>query len=129
MLPSRILDEKMMNLLRQGKSLFHISTAGHEPAQVGTALCFKLDYKWCYPYHRDQASILTWGVTCYELLLFFLGCIQDMSAAGRQTLQHYGHAALRMVSQSSSSGTLRFASHSSSDDQRKYRNGCFVERI
>lgn len=105
MLTSRLLDEKMMNLLRQGKSYFHIGAAGHEAAQVGAALAFQPGYDWCYPYYRDQAFVLTWGVTAAELLLLSLGRAQDPSSGGRQMPQHYGHKTLRVVSQSSPTGT------------------------
>lgn len=104
-LTSRLLDEKMMNLLRQGKSYFHIGAAGHEAAQVGAALAFEPGHDWCYPYYRDQAFVLTWGATITDLLLLFLGRAHDPSSGGRQMPQHYGHQALRIVSQSSPTGT------------------------
>jgi 2-oxoisovalerate dehydrogenase E1 component len=95
----------MMNLLRQGKSYFHIGAAGHEAAQVGAALAFEPGHDWCYPYYRDQAFVLTWGATITDLLLLFLGRAHDPSSGGRQMPQHYGHQALRIVSQSSPTGT------------------------
>jgi len=63
MLLSRSLDDKMLILLRQGKSYFHIGAAGHEAAQVAAALAFNPGSDWAYPYYRDQAFVLKWGVT------------------------------------------------------------------
>ena len=105
MLTSRRLDEKMLVLLRQGKSFFHIGAAGHEAAQVGAAMAFKPGYDWSYPYYRDQAFVLQWGVTPKEILLNFLARADDPSSGGRQLPQHYGHKDLRIVSQSSPTGT------------------------
>ena len=105
MLTSRFLDEKMLTMIRQGKSFFHIGAAGHEAAQVAAALAFKPGVDWAYPYYRDQAFVLQWGVQPFEILLNFLARKDDPSSGGRQMPQHYGHKALRIVSQSSPTGT------------------------
>lgn len=105
MLTSRTLDEKMLNLLRQGRSFFHIGAAGHEAAQIGAALALRPGYDWAFPYYRDQAFVLTWGVTPAEILMNFLARRDDPSSGGRQLPQHYGHDAYRIVSQSSPTGT------------------------
>ncbi len=105
MLLSRSLDDKMLILLRQGKSFFHIGAAGHEAAQVAAALALNPGSDWAYPYYRDQAFVLKWGVTPKEILLNFLARNDDPSSGGRQMPQHYGHAKLRIVTQSSPTGT------------------------
>ena len=105
MATARRLDERMLSLLRQGKSFFHIGCAGHEAAQVGAALAFRAGRDWFYPYYRDLALNLTLGVTPEEILLNFLAKEEDPSSCGRQMPQHYGHKALRIVSQSSPTGT------------------------
>ena len=105
MLTSRTLDEKMLILLRQGKSFFHIGAAGHEAAQIGAGLALTPGVDWAFPYYRDLAFMLSWGTTPLEILLNFLAKADDPSSAGRQMPQHYGHKALRIVSQSSPTGT------------------------
>ncbi len=105
MLTSRLLDEKMLILLRQSKSFFHIGAAGHEAAQIGAGLVLKPGVDWAFPYYRDLAFMLSWGTTPREILLNFLAKADDPSSAGRQMPQHYGHKALRIVSQSSPTGT------------------------
>ena len=102
---ARRLDERMLALLRQGKSFFHIGCAGHEAAQIGAGLAFRAGHDWFYPYYRDLALNLTLGVTPEEVLLNFLAKEEDPSSCGRQMPQHYGHRALRIVSQSSPTGT------------------------
>ena len=105
MVRSRRMDEKMLTLLRQGKSFFHIGAAGHEGAQLACALNIKPGYDWAYPYYRDQAMALGLGVSMDDIFLGFLAKQDDPSSGGRQMPQHYGHKDLNIVSQSSPTGT------------------------
>lgn len=105
MLVARNIDTKAMNLLRQGKSFFHIAGAGHEAIQ--TAIGYSLDSKkdWLFPYYRDLAVVLAAGVTPEE---FFLQCFakaDDPSSGGRQLPCHWGHPNINLPSQSSPTGT------------------------
>lgn len=102
---SRRLDEKQLILLKQGKGYFHIGAAGHEAAQLAAANCFKPGFDYAYPYYRNQAFCLGWGMTSKEHLLAFLAKEDDPSSGGRQMPQHFGHKDLNIVSQSSSTGT------------------------
>ncbi len=105
MYTSRLLDEKMLILLRQGKSYFHIGAAGHEAAQIGAGLALSPGKDWAFPYYRDLAFMLTWGSSIDEILLNFLARKDDPSSAGRQMPQHYGNKKLNIISQSSPTGT------------------------
>lgn len=105
MLLTRRLDEKMLILLRQGKSFFHIGASGHEAVQVAAAHCLRPGTDWAYPYYRGLAFALALGMTAKEALLCFLSKADDPNSAGRQMPAHYGHRALRIVSQSSPTGT------------------------
>lgn len=102
---SRRLDEKQLILLKQGKGFFHIGGAGHEAAGMAAALSFKPRHDYAYPYYRDQAFCLGWGMTSREHLLSFLAKESDPSSGGRQMPQHFGHRELNIVSQSSPTGT------------------------
>lgn len=102
---SRRLDEKMLILLKQGKSFFHIGASGHEAAQLAAATAMRPGVDWAYPYYRDAAFCLGLGMTCREQLLCFLAKADDPNSGGRQMPQHYGHKELRIVSQSSPTGT------------------------
>ncbi len=105
MYTSRLLDEKMLILLRQGKSYFHIGAAGHEAAQIAAGMALHPGSDWAFPYYRDLAFVLSWGTTVEEILLNFLARREDPSSAGRQMPQHYGHKKLNIVSQSSPTGS------------------------
>ena len=105
MAKSRFLDEKQLILLKQGKGFFHIGGAGHEAAGMAAALAFKPGFDYAYPYYRDQAFCLGWGMSSKDHLLAFLAKKDDPSSSGRQMPQHYGHKSTNLVSQSSSTGT------------------------
>ncbi len=105
MLTSRLLDEKMMRLLKQGKSFFHIGASGHEAAQLAAANLIRPKEDWSFPYYRDAAYCLGIGMTPREQLLSFLARSDDPNSGGRQMPQHYGHKELNIVSQSSPTGT------------------------
>lgn len=105
MLMSRYLDEKMLVLLKQGKSYFHIGGMGHEAVQVATAYAMQKGRDWAYPYYRDQGLCLGLGMTADEILLCFLARGADPNSGGRQMPQHYGHVKLNIPTQSSPTGT------------------------
>tara|TARA_B100001250_G_scaffold412497_1_gene443868 strand:+ start:1260 stop:3263 length:2004 start_codon:yes stop_codon:yes gene_type:complete len=102
---SRKLDDKMLILLKQGKSYFHIGASGHEAAQLAAAQMVKPGKDWSFPYYRDGAYCIGLGMTSREQLLCFLSKADDPNSGGRQMPQHYGHKDLKIVSQSSPTGT------------------------
>ena len=105
MLTSEHLDKKMLVLLKQGKSFFHIGAAGHiEAVQMAAAFALTAKRDWAYPYYRDQALAVGLGMTPKEILLAFLAKRDDPNSGGRQMPQHYGHKELNIPSQSSSTG-------------------------
>ena len=101
----RHLDTKMLTLLKQGKGFFHIGCSGHEAAQLAASQTLTPRQDWSYPYYRDAAFCLGLGMTPREQLLSFLARKDDPNSGGRQMPQHYGHKELRIVSQSSPTGT------------------------
>ncbi|MBD67361.1 MAG: tungsten formylmethanofuran dehydrogenase [Candidatus Marinimicrobia bacterium] len=102
---ARTLDEKQLILLKQGKAYFHIGCSGHESAQLAASNNLNAGKDWVYPYYRDAALCLGLGMTGKEQLLSFLARDDDPNSGGRQMPQHYGHKNLRIVSQSSPTGT------------------------
>ena len=102
---ARTLDEKQLILLKQGKGFFHIGCSGHEGAQLAASNNLNPGKDWVYPYYRDAALCLGLGMTGKEQLLSFLARDDDPNSGGRQMPQHYGHKNLRIVSQSSPTGT------------------------
>lgn len=104
MLTSRRLDEKMLNLLKQGKGFFHIGCAGHEAAQAAMGLHARPGHDWFCMYYRDLCLTLTLGMTAKDTLLAHLAKADDPSSGGRQMSEHFGQRDLRIMTTSSSVG-------------------------
>ncbi len=102
---ARLLDNKILVLLKQGKCFFHIGGSGHEVAQTATALAMKPGYDWAYPYYRDLAFSLQFGYTIEEIMLEALHRAGGPSSNGYAMPFHYGHKKQRIVCQSSPTGT------------------------
>ena len=105
MLSARVLDKKILIMLKQNKGFFHMGCSGHEAAQVAAALTINGGKDWSYPYYRDGAFTLALGMTPRDHLLAFLGKEADPNSGGRQMPMHYSNKSLRIVSQSSATGT------------------------
>jgi 2-oxoisovalerate dehydrogenase E1 component alpha subunit len=105
MLLARMLDERMWLLNRSGKAPFVISCQGHEAAQVGAALALERGKDITFPYYRGLASVLVMGMTPREVMLAIFARAADPASGGRQMPAHYGHRALKIVTQSSPVGT------------------------
>jgi 2-oxoisovalerate dehydrogenase E1 component len=105
MLTARTLDNKAMNLLRQGKTFFHIAASGHEAVQLAIGLQLDPKKDWFFPYYRDLATVLTAGVTPEEVFLQTFAKADDPASGGRQLPVHWGSTRFNIPSQSSPTGT------------------------
>ncbi len=105
MLTARRIDEKHLILLKQGKSFFHIGGSGHEAAQTAAAINLKSGFDYSFPYYRDIGFSLQMGITPEEYFLAAFHRAEDPSTGARQTPGHYGKKDLRIVTQSSPTGT------------------------
>ncbi len=61
MVRSRIIDNKAMRLLKQGKTFFHIAAEGHEAVQMAIGMQLDVKKDWLFPYYRDLGTVLMAG--------------------------------------------------------------------
>ena len=70
---ARSLDHTETILKRTGKGFFQIFGAGHEIIQVALAPFLRPGVDFIFPYYRDLALNLAYGITPYESLLMSVG--------------------------------------------------------
>lgn len=123
MLTARRIDEKHLILLKQGKSFFHIGGSGHEAAQTAAAAALRPAFDYAFPYYRDLAFSLQYGMTPEEYFLAALHRDEDPSTGARQMPGHYGRKDLRIITQSSPTGTQYLQAVGIAMAARREQNG------
>jgi pyruvate dehydrogenase E1 component alpha subunit len=103
MLRTRLMDERMLNLQRQGRIGFYVPSTGEEASQVGAgASIARRD--WIYPSYRMPGTLMMCGARITDMVANCFGNEADL-CKGRQMPVHYAMGAQHIVSISSPIGT------------------------
>jgi len=102
---SRRIDDREINLKRQNRTYFQISSAGHEVIGVAVAEHCRPGHDWFFLYYRDRAMALALGQAPLEQFLQAVGAAADRASGGRQMPAHWGSTALNIPTGSSPTGT------------------------
>jgi 2-oxoisovalerate dehydrogenase E1 component alpha subunit len=105
MMRSRVLDERIWLLNRQGRSPFWISGMGHEAIQVALGLNMRAGRDWLAPYYRDLALTLVLGMSPRDHLMAALGKAADPNSGSRQMPAHFGFRPANIISTGSAVAT------------------------
>lgn len=102
LLLTRIVDDRMTQLSRQGGLGFYVASTGEEASHFAVGPLRQTD--WVFPSHREQAAWLWRGYAIQQLVDQLLGNCDD-PIKGRQLPVHHSASWLNLVSVSSPVGT------------------------
>jgi pyruvate dehydrogenase E1 component alpha subunit len=103
MVLTRLLDERLVTLQRQGRVGFHIGSYGEEAAVLGSAAAVR-EQDWLFPCYREFGAALWRGMTLESYANNMFGNAKD-PVKGRQMPDHYTCRAAKFGSVSSPIGT------------------------
>lgn len=103
MLKTRLVDEKMITLQREGAISFALSSFGEEACAVASAAALDIG-DWMYPQYRELGIMFWRGFSVENYIHHMFGDAQDLTL-GRQMPNHFGSKALNVVTVSSPIGT------------------------
>lgn len=103
MLFTRLLDERLVALQRQGRIGFHIGSMGEEATVLGSAAALR-EQDWIFPCYREFGALLLRGLPLQRYLDNMYGNAND-PVKGRQMPDHYTDRAHHFGSVSSPIGT------------------------
>ncbi len=103
MVITRLVDDRMVTLQRQGIISFAMSALGEEACAVASAAALE-GQDWMYPQYRESGIMFWRGFTIQQYVHHMFGNAQDLSL-GRQMPNHFGARAINVVTVSSPIGT------------------------
>ena len=103
MVETRLLDERLTALQRQGRIGFHVGCLGEEAAIVGSAFAMR-QQDWLFPCYREFGAALLRGLPFQSFIDNMFGNEND-TVRGRQMPDHYTCRRAHFMSVSSPVGT------------------------
>lgn len=103
MIKTRIVDERMFKLQRQGRIAFYIGTYGEEATHIGAT--YSLEFQdWIFPQYRELGAGFMRGLSIQNFVNQIYGTREDLNKA-RQMPMHWGSKDLNLVTISSTLAT------------------------
>lgn len=96
---TRVMEERALNLQRQGRIGFYVPCSGQEASHIGTAAALR-DEDWIFPAYRQAGIPLLRNVPMQQIIDEWYGNDGDI-CKGRQMPVHYSFRQARLVSISS----------------------------
>ncbi|MCH2311484.1 MAG: thiamine pyrophosphate-dependent dehydrogenase E1 component subunit alpha [SAR202 cluster bacterium] len=84
MVQSRLLDQRVWQLNRQGRAALVASSQGHEALQVASVYALRKGKDLFYTYYRDLAVMVALGVTPREIMLGYMAKSGEPMSGSRQ---------------------------------------------
>jgi pyruvate dehydrogenase E1 component alpha subunit len=103
MLRTRVLDDRLVTLQRQGRIGFHIGSLGEEASILGSAFALR-QQDWIFPCYREFSAALWRGMPLQRYVDNMFGNGNDI-CKGRQMPDHYCSRQAKFTSVSSPIGT------------------------
>ncbi len=103
MLRTRVIDDRLTAIQRQGRIGFHIGSLGEEAAVIGSAFALR-PRDWLFPCYREFGAALLRGMPLQRYVDNMFGNSSD-PAKGRQMPDHYCYREAHVTSISSPIGT------------------------
>jgi pyruvate dehydrogenase E1 component alpha subunit len=103
MLRTRVLDDRMLALQRQGRVSFHVGCRGEEAAIIASAAALR-ETDWIFPCYRELGALLWRGFPLQDYVDNMFGNVDD-HVLGRQMPDHVTGKPYRYASVSSPIGT------------------------
>ena len=103
MLKTRLVEERMVILQRQGAISFAMTSLGEEACAVGSAAALEIS-DWMYPQYREAGILFFRGFSIENFVHQMFGDAHDL-ILGRQMPNHFGERRLNIVQVSSPIGT------------------------
>jgi len=103
MVMTRLLDERLVGLQRQGRIGFHVMSLGEEAAILGAAYAMRKS-DWLFPCYREFGAALMRGLELQTFIHNMFGNAKD-TVRGRQMPDHYTCRRVGWLSISSPVGT------------------------
>ena len=93
MVKSRVLEERMINIYRQGQAHFWIGGPGEEAFGVPLGLLIKkgcgLNYDWLHLHYRATPTLIAMGLSMREVVRLIMNKVTDKHTGGRNFSNHY----------------------------------------